>query len=381
MNDKRQALVFIGLVLIISWAYEAYIAFHGGVERFGIPGLVILMWIPGLLSILLRLILRSGFEDVRFILGKPRYYAYALFIPLALAVLTGLVCAIFDIRRFALIEPDDLRRASSVFLPILGFGLIGAFGEELGWRGFLLPKMVTGGISHPYLASGLVWACWHLPLIAFGGFYRTDDVLIMVLAYGLSIVAITFVISELRMRSQSVWVATVFHASHNFFFQLAIPALVFARPGARSDLWEIVGGDSGFTVAALYALTFLFLSRASPRNLSHEPQTRLEPESRFVVRLSESEVVCERPDGKTERVSWADLQKVEVVTTGDGPFAPDVFWVLHGTDGGCAVPQGATGDRQLLERLQTLPGFDNGSFIEAMSSTSDRRFVCWQRAI
>lgn len=104
------------------------------------------------------------------------------------------------------------------------------------------------------------------------------------------------------------------------------------------------------------------------------------PESRFAVRLSDTEIVCERPDGKVERVGWADLQKVEVVTTGDGPFAPDVFWVLHGTDGGCAVPQGATGDSQLLERLQTLPGYDNHAFIKAMSSTSDRRFLCWQRA-
>ena len=75
------------------------------------------------------------------------------------------------------------------------------------------------------------------------------------------------------------------------------------------------------------------------------------------MRVSDSEVVCDRPDGKVERVGWADLQKVEVVTTGDGPVAPDVFWVLHGTDGGCAVPQGATGDSQLLERLQALPGF------------------------
>lgn len=106
---------------------------------------------------------------------------------------------------------------------------------------------------------------------------------------------------------------------------------------------------------------------------------RLEPESSFVVRLSDSEVVCDRPDGKIERVEWADLQKVEVVTTGDGPFAPDVFWVLHGTNGGCAVPQGATGDKQLLDRLQALPGFDNRSFIEAMSCTSDRRFVVWER--
>jgi hypothetical protein len=104
------------------------------------------------------------------------------------------------------------------------------------------------------------------------------------------------------------------------------------------------------------------------------------PESRFVVRLSDTEVACERPDGKVERVGWADLQKVEVVTTGDGPFAPDVFWVLHGTDGGCAVPQGATGDSPLLERLQRLPGFDNRAFIEAMSSATDRRFLCWQKA-
>jgi hypothetical protein len=85
------------------------------------------------------------------------------------------------------------------------------------------------------------------------------------------------------------------------------------------------------------------------------------------------------PMRKVERVAWADLQKVEVVTTSDGPFAPDVFWVLHGSESGCAVPQGATGDSQLLERLQTLPGFDNDALIAAMSSTSDQRFLCWQR--
>jgi hypothetical protein len=116
-----------------------------------------------------------------------------------------------------------------------------------------------------------------------------------------------------------------------------------------------------------------------PERYGAEPRAPLEPEGRFVVRLSDAEIVCERPGGKVERVRWADLQKVEVVTTGDGPFAPDVFWVLHGTDGGCAVPQGATGDSQLLARLQALPGFDNNAFIEAMSSTSDRRFLCWQR--
>jgi hypothetical protein len=116
-----------------------------------------------------------------------------------------------------------------------------------------------------------------------------------------------------------------------------------------------------------------------PDRHASEPPARLRPESRVVVRVSASEIVCERPDGAVERVGWADLETVEIVTTSDGPFAPDVFWVLHGRDGGCAVPQGATGDRLLLERLQALPGFDNNAVIEAMSSTSRRRFLCWQR--
>jgi hypothetical protein len=90
-----------------------------------------------------------------------------------------------------------------------------------------------------------------------------------------------------------------------------------------------------------------------PERHASEPRTHtFEPESRFVVRLSDSEVVCKRPDGKVERVAWADLQKVEVVTTGDGPFAPDVFWVLHGTDGGCAVAQGALATVSCLSDLK-----------------------------
>ena len=112
--------------------------------------------------------------------------------------------------------------------------------------------------------------------------------------------------------------------------------------------------------------------RAVPRDL--------EPESRFIVRISDTEVACERPDGKTERVGWSDLQRVEILTTSEGPMVPDVFWILHGTNGGCAIPQGATGERALLERLQALPGFDNGQVIEAMGSTSDRRFLCWEKS-
>jgi uncharacterized protein len=127
--------------------------------------------------------------------------------------------------------------------------------------------MIAGGVPNPYLASGIVWAAWHLPLIAFGGFYReAGDTLLIAPAYAMGIIAMNFVISELRVRSGSVWVAVLLHASHNFFFQLAVPTFVFARLGSRSTLWEVLGGDSGIVIAVLYAITFIFLFRRSSKS-------------------------------------------------------------------------------------------------------------------
>ena len=85
-------------------------------------------------------------------------------------------------------------------------------------------------------------------------------------------------------------------------------------------------------------------------------------------------------DQPVESVTWADLAAVDLRTTGSGPFAEDVFWLLSSqAGGGVAVPQGHMPEG-LLERLQRLPGFDNSALIEAMGSTSDQLFHCWARS-
>jgi hypothetical protein len=99
------------------------------------------------------------------------------------------------------------------------------------------------------------------------------------------------------------------------------------------------------------------------------------------VRIDDQGVRRELPDGKVEYVAWDNLREVVVLTTGDGPFAEDVFFVLAGQDGtGCVVPHSAADSSQLLDWLQRLPGFDNAAFIRAMSSTADATFVCWRRS-
>lgn len=78
-------------------------------------------------------------------------------------------------------------------------------------------------------------------------------------------------------------------------------------------------------------------------------------------------------------MQWDDLQAVEVLTTDEGPFLPDQFWVLHGSTQGFVIPWGATGERELLRRLQELPGFRNEAIVEASSLTENNRLLCWLR--
>ena len=113
----------------------------------------------------------------------------------------------------------------------------------------------------------------------------------------------------------------------------------------------------------------------SPQPRAHSAQ----PEASYIVHFSDTEIRCDCPDGSVERVAWDDLQAVIVHTTAAGPALPDVFWILAGTSTGCVIPHGATGDAELLKRLQQLPGFDNEAFIRSMSSTDDQKFLCWQR--
>jgi len=104
----------------------------------------------------------------------------------------------------------------------------------------------------------------------------------------------------------------------------------------------------------------------------------LDFESKWVVNVSDTQVSCTRPNGQVESLDWDDLNIVVIETTNEGPYAADVFWYLVGKQTGCVVPLGATGEDDMVKRLQALPGFDNDAFCEAMTSTSNRKFIVWQ---
>ena len=100
---------------------------------------------------------------------------------------------------------------------------------------------------------------------------------------------------------------------------------------------------------------------------------------REVVAVDDEGVVRRMANGQTESVRWDDLREVHVITTDQGPFLDDVFWLLIGDEGGCAVPSEAEGAAELLERLQQLPKFDNCAVIAAMGCTENNSFSVWHR--
>jgi hypothetical protein len=100
-------------------------------------------------------------------------------------------------------------------------------------------------------------------------------------------------------------------------------------------------------------------------------------ERAWIVDTTDSRVTCTTPRGAVERVTWSELLAVEVHTNDSGPGGADVWWVLFDRSGSCAVPQGATGEAALLERLMALPGFDHEQFMGAMCCTDNAVFRCW----
>jgi hypothetical protein len=112
-----------------------------------------------------------------------------------------------------------------------------------------------------------------------------------------------------------------------------------------------------------------------------DKDSSMDQRARWIITLNDDEVSCTRPNGLIETVRWSDLQAVVIETTDHGPFGSDLFWLLIGNSSGCVIPQEAEGSEELLKRLQGLPGFNNEAVIEAMGSTKNRRFICWQKEV
>ena len=80
-----------------------------------------------------------------------------------------------------------------------------------------------------------------------------------------------------------------------------------------------------------------------------------------------------------ERICKADVRRILVRTTAAGPFDEDIFYIFETERATYTVPNGALGSDFVLVWGKSLLDFDNETFIQAMSCTENRDFICWER--
>jgi hypothetical protein len=111
----------------------------------------------------------------------------------------------------------------------------------------------------------------------------------------------------------------------------------------------------------------------------HPASTQSRSVSSKSVSIDETGVYRQLADGSQEAVTWDELSAVVIRVIPEGPWKEDVFVMLAGANGtGTAIPSGDPAANELIERLQSLPGFDNERFIEAMTTDADEAYVVWE---
>lgn len=132
---------------------------------------------------------------------------------------------------------------------------LAAFGEELGWRGYLYRAWAHLGFWRSSLLVGVTWGLWHAPLIAQGHNYPTHPFVgIAMMTVWCTLLGPPF--HYLRLRTGSVVAVAIAHGTLN---ASAGVALLFVRGG--SDLVVGMTGLAGFLAAALANLAILLFAR------------------------------------------------------------------------------------------------------------------------
>jgi len=163
-----------------------------------------------------------------------------------------------------LVVPDDAARL--LFrLPIsLTIGTFYALGEEIGFRGYVLPRLLGQGRQQAVLISGLLHAIWHLPLIFLTPFYHSDgNRLIVTLLFLLTLTAAGVIYGYLRLTYDSLWPAAILHRAVNVYWSVFAAFTLASSPLAR----EYLGGESGLlTLLPTAILAGWCLMRLHPRS-------------------------------------------------------------------------------------------------------------------
>jgi len=235
---SRSVVLFLILTAALSSMFYTFIIATGhvgggnGVYELG------LMWSPAIAALLTCRLRGLSLQSLGWGWGAWRWQWLAFVIPLGYAAVAyGIVWLSgyggFPDPKFVVSTRASLGWTSAPDWLVLGgyFLLIGsagmalsmafALGEEIGWRGFLAPRLTARfGFKAGALLTGVIWTAWHLPLVFFADYNNSAPSWFGVTCFAALLLGMSVIMAWLRLSSGSLWTAAIFHASHNQFIQV-----------------------------------------------------------------------------------------------------------------------------------------------------------------
>jgi membrane protease YdiL (CAAX protease family) len=218
LHGRQELTTYLALTFALSGLFYWRIISAGSLGAKGGLYVFALMWSPGVSALVTRLVFQRNLRGEGWLPGSPRWLALAYLVPVLYA---SVAYGVVWVSGLGAVDLTRFRTPVTTFLIVGSLqSFLSATGEELGWRGFLVPELArTMSLGRTAFVSGAIWALWHMPLIIFADYNAGTATWYALLCFAFMVVAMSFPMAWLRLRSGSVWPAVIIHASHNLFVQ------------------------------------------------------------------------------------------------------------------------------------------------------------------
>jgi CAAX protease family protein len=289
--NTRRILIFLAFAFGISWAtilaFYLTMGMDDPVKALTLANYVVI-FTPALANVATRLITKEGWGRLWL---RPnlrrgwRFYLAAWLLPFLAIIVGGAVYYLLFPQSF---DPDlgALRKEFASFPPLAMFATVDnpwplmlyiivqfiilnvpifavqSFGEEFGWRSYLLPKLMErfSGARKAALLVGVIWGVWHWPYFFIQMTFDPGMHILYPLVYLVSTCSLSVLLSWATLRSGSVWPAAVGHGANNR--AIALVATYPLKGLANSLLGPAPSGLIGGVGYLALALVLLFNRRA-----------------------------------------------------------------------------------------------------------------------
>ena len=256
---NRKVVIFLGITYILTMVFHLMLQLYGGKSN---PAIMGALGIPMVFPFVAVVVVQKWIykeklsQSLGISIRLNLWWSAAILMPIAMWLLINVLgAAIF--KREALIAQNLIKVLGINLLLGLSIATISALFEEFGWRGFLYEELKPLGVVKSFVITGVAWAVWHIPVIAW---YKYPTAAFLgILLNSIQLFVLSLLISYIRWKAGSVIAAAVIHGVLN---TLVLSTSAMAFNGADTLALEGVG--------ALVGLLMLFAILLYERRLNKE---------------------------------------------------------------------------------------------------------------